>query len=188
MDQNNPNNQQNQVVIRFMAGVNDQTVNLLITNIENKIREGKNNFLLLISSPGGFVAPGIAVFNYLKSLPINIETHNFGNVDSIASMLYCCGSKRTCSENASFLIHSVAWNGNGGFEEKRLKEFVKGLQVDRKNISEIIAKSCNKNQKQIQKIMFIGSHLDAEKAKKLGLVHEIKEPKINSGSEIISII
>lgn len=178
-------NQANKVIIRFMGDINPQTTNILINTIENKIRENKNDFLFLISSHGGDVPSGISIYNYLKNLSINIETHNFGIVESIASLLYCCGSKRSSSKTASFLIHGINWNGGG--DEKQINEVAKTLKTYREHISDIISKNCNKSSKQIQKMMFNNSRLNAEEAKKIGLVDEIKELNIDTNTEIISI-
>ncbi len=178
-----------QIAIRFLAEVNQQSINTLISIVEAKMREGIKSFKILISSPGGTVFHGISAYNFLKGIPANIETYNFGTIDSIATVIYCAGSKRVCVPNARFLIHSVGWNTAGSvrFEEKQLKEQLKSLAIDRENIAKIIASICKKNQKEIEKLMFKGTTFNPEQAKKFGLVQEINEVLLPEGTEIIGI-
>lgn len=169
---------ENRKIIRFLAEVNQQSANALIGVVENLIRNKTKNILLLISSPGGSVFHGVSVYNFLKRAPVNIETCNFGSVDSIASVIYCAGSKRYCVPNARFLIHSISFNiqGNASFDEKKLNEVISSLKIDRENIAKII-----------EKIMFEGKTYNPEEAKSFGLVTEIKEKLFEEGEEIIGI-
>lgn len=180
---------ENRRIIRFLAEVNQQSVTALISVTEDLIRKGIKNILLLISSPGGSVFHGVSVYNFLKGAPINIETCNFGSIDSIASVIYCAGSKRYCVPNARFLIHSISFNtqGNASFEEKKLNEIMGGLKLDRENIAKIIAKNCSKTQDDIEKIMFEGKTYSPDEAKTFGFVTEIKEKLFEEGEEIIGI-
>ena len=75
------------VVIRFFAPVIDTTVNTLLSAIDEKMKQGIRDFIILISSPGGSVIHGLSAYNYLKGLPAVITTHNFGSVDSIGIVL-----------------------------------------------------------------------------------------------------
>lgn len=178
-----------QVVIRFMAEVNQQSVNALMSCIEAKLREGIKNFKILISSSGGSVFHGISAYNFLKGIPAKVETHNFGSVDSIATVIFCAGSKRSCVPDARFLIHGVGLTlaGPTMLEAKRIREHLAGLEIDSKNIAKIIAKNCNKTQKKIEKIMFAGKTLNPKEAKQFDLVDEISNILLPEKAEIIGI-
>jgi ATP-dependent Clp protease protease subunit len=179
----------NRKIIRFLSEINQQSANLLISVVEDLIRKGHKDILLLISSPGGSVFHGVSLYNFLKRSPINLETCNFGSVDSIATVVYCAGSKRYCVPNARFLIHSISFNiqGNASFEEKKLNEIINGLKLDRENIAKIIAENCKKKTEEIEKIMFEGKTYNPEEAKSFGLVTDIKEKLFEEGEEIIGI-
>ena len=82
------------IIIKFFAPVLEPTVNDLMNALDQKMGEGVKDFVILISTPGGSVFHGLSAYNYLKGLPANIITHNFGSVDSIGLVLFCGGSKR----------------------------------------------------------------------------------------------
>jgi ATP-dependent Clp protease protease subunit len=177
------------VVIRFFAPVIDATVNALMSAVDQKMKQGAQDFIILISSPGGSVAHGLSAYNYLKGLPGSITTHNFGSVDSVAIVLYCAGSKRLSVPQARFLLHgvSVQFVGEQNLEEKLLEERLKGLRIDTENIAKVIAANTGKNVKDITDAMIERTTLNPEEAQSWGLVHEIKSELFEAGSEVIAI-
>jgi len=177
------------VVIKFFAPVIDVTINALMNVIDQKMKQGVTNFIILISSPGGSVFHGLSAYNYLKGLPATITTHNFGSVDSIGVILYCGGSKRLSVPQARFLIHGVNVNfpQKASLEEKQLEEKLKGLKIDIENISKVIAENTGKNVEDVTNAMLERTTLNPDEAKSWGLVHEIKSKLFEIGSEVISI-
>ncbi len=176
-------------VVRFLAEINQQSANALMGVVEKLIREGREDMLLLISSPGGSVFHGLSIYNFLKRAPINIETCNFGSIDSIASVVYCAGEKKYSLPNARFLMHSISFNvrAETRFEEKKIREIAGNLKTDRENISAIIAENSKKTQEEIEEIMFEGTTYNAKEAKTFGLVDKIVEELFDEDEEIIGI-
>lgn len=176
------------VVIRFFAPVIDVTVNALLNTIDQKMKQGVTQFILLISSPGGNVLQGLSAYNYLKGLPITITTHNFGSVDSIGVVLFCGGSKRLSVPQARFLLHGVsAGFQNERLEEKQLEERLKGLKIDLENIAKVIAANTGKTVQDVTNAMLERTTLNPDEAKAWGLVQEVKSELFEAGSEVISI-
>jgi len=177
------------VVIRFFAPVIDATVNTLMSTIDQKMKQGAKEFIILISSPGGSVIHGLSAYNYLKGLPASIITHNFGSVDSIGVVIYCAGSKRLSVPQARFLFHgvNVQFRGEQNLEEKLLEERLNGLRMDMENIAKIIAANTGKDVKDITDAMIERTTLNPEEAQSWGLVHEIKSELFEEGSEVIAI-
>jgi ATP-dependent protease ClpP protease subunit len=177
------------VVIRFFAPVIDVTINALMSAVDEKMKQGAKEFIILISSPGGSVIHGLSAYNYLKGLPASITTHNFGSVDSIGIVIYCAGSRRLSVPQARFLFHgvNVQFRGEQNLDEKLLEERLKGLRIDMENIAKIIAANTGKSVKDITDAMIERTTLNAEEAQLWGLVHEIKSELFEAGSEVIAI-
>lgn len=177
------------IVIKFFAPVIDATVNALMNAIDQKMKQGIRDFTILISSPGGSVVHGLSTYNYLKGLPANIITHNFGSVDSIGIVLYCAGAKRLSVPQARFLLHGVStqFTSNQSLEEKQLEEKLKGLKIDIENIAKVIAANTGKSVEFVTNAMIERTTLNPEEAKSWGLVNEIKSQLFEAGSEVISI-
>ena len=176
------------IVIRFFAPVIDVTINTLMITIDQHMKRGTTEFIILLSSPGGSVLHGLSAYNYLKGLPAKITTHNFGSVDSIGVVLFCAGSRRLSVPQARFLLHGVsAGFRNERLEEPQLEERLKGLKIDIENIAKVIAQNSNKTANEIAQAMLERTALNPQEAKSWGLVHDIKYELFEPGSEVISI-
>jgi ATP-dependent Clp protease protease subunit len=180
---------QQTVYIRYFGPIDDERVKKLMTTLEQKLKEGIEQFMILISSPGGQVSPGVSAYNFLKGIPAEVITHNFGSIDSMAVCLFCAGSKRLCVPHGRFLIHGIGFNVSAGsrFDEKSLGEHITRLKNERETICRIIADNTRKKLEDVEQDMFNGITLTAEQAKDYGLVHEIKSELFEKGAEVISI-
>lgn len=127
--------------------------------------------------------------HYLKGIPAQVVTHNFGSVDSIGVVLFCAGSTRITVPNARFLLHGVTAGFQQGerLEEKQLEERLKGLQIDMLNIARVIAASTGKTVEAVNTAMLDRTTLDPEQATQWGLAHQIKSELFEPGSEVIAI-
>ncbi len=177
------------VYIKFFANVTGASANALMTTIDQQIGKGKTKIVLLISTPGGSVFHGISIYNYLKGIPVTIETHNFGSIDSIGNIIYVAGEKRFSVPDARFLIHPVAVNfgQNQSIEEKKLEEHLKGLKIDQDNIARIIGKEVSKTTDEILSAMHNRTTMSPDQAKEYGLVHEIKSELYPKGATVFGI-
>lgn len=176
------------LVIKFFAPVVDATINALMRVIDEHMGKGVGQFILLISSPGGSVFHGLSAYNYLKGLPVEISTHNFGSVDSIGVVLFCGGSRRFCVPQARFLLHGASVSfANERLEEKQLEERLKGLRIDIENIAKIIAANTGRGVDQVTAAMLERITLNPEEARDWGLVHQIKADLFEAGSQVVSI-
>jgi len=167
----------------------DATVNALMSAVDQRIKQGVREFILLVSSPGGSVVHGLSAYNYLKGLPVSITTHNFGSVDSIGIVVYCAGSRRLSVPQARFLFHgvNVQFRGEQNLDEKLLEERLGGLRIDVENIAGVIAANTGKKTEDITGAMIERMVLNPEQAQSWGLVHEIKSELFEAGSEVIAI-
>ena len=175
--------------IRFMAPMNPQTVDRLIRAVDDKYAKGYTKVHLLISSPGGTVFHGISLYNFLRGMPMDVATYNFGSVDSIGVILFCAGKERFSAPNARFLIHDVRvfHSGNFSFDERQTDEMLKGLKIDKENIANIISDTTGTAQKEIIKMMHDRTTFSPTEAKAFGLVTEIKHELVPRGAELITI-
>jgi len=175
--------------IRYYAPVDENHVKRLMEVVEQKLKEGTTRFVILISSPGGNVFQGLSAYNFLKGIPAEVITYNFGSVVSMALVLYCAGSRRLSAPHATFLLHGVQANFPQGasFEEKQLEERLKALQLDIENIAGVVAANVGKSEEEVTKAMLERTTLNPEQAVKFGLVHEITERLFDKSVELISI-
>jgi len=185
---NNATQKKKTAYINFFGQINPQSTAHLMSVIQQKLKDGVERFVILISSGGGQVRSGISAYNFLKGIPAEVITHNYGDVSSVAIVLFCAGSKRMCVPNARFLLHGIVLNvEKTRFNEKSLTERLKGLKIDRENIAKVIAANSDKTEEEVDEDMLEGITLNPHEAIEYGLVHDIKPELIEKGAELITI-
>jgi len=175
--------------IKFYAQVTGNTSIQLQQTVENMMRQGLTNLHLLLSTPGGSVHDGISIYNFLKGLPIEVNTYNFGSVDSIGVVIFCAGQNRYSVPHARFLLHPVSMQvlANQTFDEPLIAERLNALKSDQSNIAKVISATINKSVTEVQNLIHARTSLEPEQAQQAGLVTEIKSGLIPSGANLFSI-
>ena len=176
--------------IRFLAAVNGPSVEAILRTIDSKVKDGYSRLHIMLNSPGGSVAHGLVLYNVLRSLSIDVYTYNIGSVDSIGVVIFCSGDKRYSVPNTRFLIHPVQLNFNApqSFDEHKLNELRKSLQIDQKDIIGVIAQTTGKSVDDIAKKIHDWATFNSQEAKQYGLIDDIVQMSfIPLGAEIISI-
>lgn len=178
-----------EIYVRFMAPIIPQSTAQLFNALDHAIKTKAERISIMISSPGGSVFHGLSAYNFLRGMPIEIHTYNFGSVDSIGVVVFCAGSKRYSVPHARFLIHGVQLNvqGNATFDEKTVEEHLKGIKIDQENIARVISDTTGKPIHKIEEDMNLRTTLTPSQAKDYGLVHEIKSELFPLEAQLIVI-
>lgn len=175
--------------IRFLAPVNNQTSDQLFRAIDDQLKQGTTKIRLLLSTPGGSVFHGLSIHNFLRGLPIEVDTYNFGSVDSIGVVIFSSGTKRFTVPHSRFLLHGVKFNVSGktSMDEVQLGEYLKSLQIDQHNVAKVIADTTNKTVAEIESDMNSRITLNPEQAQQYGLVHNVKVNLLEPGMQLTTI-
>ena len=141
-----------------------------------------------ISSPGGSVAAGMILHNYIKSLPCKLIMHNIGSVDSIATIVFLSGEERYANPNSSFLFHGIVTNfpAQTSMTMFQLKERLSGLEVDQNKISNAITELTRISKTELDELFLQGEVKSPEFALEKGFIHEIKEMVLPKDAAVFS--
>ena len=175
--------------VSFLAEINPTTTEALIGTIGGQLQNGFNELHLLLSTPGGNVREGIALYNMLTALPLKVITYNVGSVNSIGNVIYLAGSERYANRTSSFMFHGVGFDiANTRFEEKQLIEQLEGLRNDQSLISEIITRRTKIRTSEVNRLFLRTAFLRADEAKARGIVHQIRDIKVPKGATFIQLV
>ena len=179
----------NELYVRFMAPVIPDTTAQLFQVLDAAIQSKVERLHLMISSPGGTVFHGLSIYNFLRGMPLETYTYNFGSVDSIGVVIFCAGKRRSSVPHARFLIHGVQFNvqGNAVFDEKQLEEHLKSVKIDQENIARVIADTTGKPLHKIEEDMNNRTTLNPTQAKDYGLVHDVQSTLFPAAAKLAVI-
>lgn len=171
-----------------LDGINAVCVRTIMESILFQINKTVKHLYFIVSTNGGSVPHGIALYNVLRTLPFDITMHNISNVDSIGNVVFLAADKRYATPNATFMIHPVQstfQNKNGDINV--LKEKISAVEADEKRIKEIFLKRTSIPSTELKKYFHTGAVQTASHALKSGLIHEIRDIFIDPDAQIILV-
>lgn len=160
------------LTLNFMGRINSENVK----SVQDLIKGQTNpieSLIVNISSDGGEVTYGIALYNYLKSMPFPVYTHNLGDVSSAAVLLYLAGEIRTAAPNSRFMIHPLTIELNGNFVCHQVEEHLQILSINIQNYASIVRKETNSLNSKADIETFLRSKslvLDSTHAQEYGII------------------
>lgn len=129
-------------VVHFSGLVNGATCQALRNTCLQALQQKATELRLHFSSEGGSTFHGFALYGFLRSLPVPLITHNIGNVESIAVVVFLAGARRLTCPHGRFLLHALHWDfGAGSVDHARLREYVSSLNNDLDRFVEIFDRS-----------------------------------------------
>lgn len=174
--------------VTFLHAVQPPAARALINTLQGLVYgEGVTSVYLLMSTPGGAVDEGILLFNTLRALPIELTTHNIGNVDSIGNVVFLAGSKRLANPNATFMWHGVGFDVTNPqrFELKNVRDMLNGIEAHTSRMAGTIAACTTLTKEQIHELFLQASTKDAVYAKAHGIVHEVADAQVPPGMRLV---
>lgn len=133
-----------------------------------------------ISSYGGDVSEGLAIYNSLKNHKAKVITVNDGFACSIASVVFCAGDERKMNEASLFMIHN-AWSfacGNAGDMRKAADDLDKITEASER----IYEKTSNLSLEKIKEYMDKETWFSPDECLEYGFATEIIKDESNEKS------
>jgi ATP-dependent protease ClpP protease subunit len=178
------------VYISFSAEINPNTTEALIALVAQQINNQVREIYLMLSTPGGSVMNGLNLYNFLRGLPIKVITHNIGNVDSIGNAIFLAGEERYACPHSTFMFHGVGIDVTAPcrFEEKVLRERLHAVLADQSRIGSIIGERTALKGGQVRSLFKEARTKDADYARRVGIVHDVRDVTIAPGTPIFSLV
>jgi len=127
---------------------------------------------LHISSYGGDVYSMLGLVDYLRLLPVKVNTVALGTCMSAASVLLACGTgERRMTKHSTVMVHE-----GSAFEAGKVGDVMKGvdhLKVLQKDINELLAEVTNKDSTFWELTQRNDCYLSAEQCLEYGIIDKI---------------
>lgn len=174
----------------FTAEINQNTTESLIQTLVKIAEHNIPKVYLAFSTPGGFVADGITLYNFLLGTPFELTIHNIGNVDSIGNAIFLAGDKRYACEHSTFMFHGVVFTNPqvARFERKHILEMLDGVTADERRIGSIICEHSRVTKQEVEGFFRETQTITAKLAHDRGIVHEVREFQLPLGVPTFSFV
>lgn len=121
----------------FSDQISQASVQRIFNTVGVACNGGVRHAHILFQSSGGFIADGIALYNFFRTIPIELTLYNAGSVQSIATVAFLGAAHRKASAVASFQIH-MSSSPQLAANASQLEGLVEGVGIDDARTEEIL--------------------------------------------------
>ncbi len=161
-------------IVFLGEAIDDHTANIIIAQLLFLDAEDKNKDIkFYINSPGGSVVSGLAIYDTMQYIKSDVSTICVGMAASMASILLAAGTpgKRLALPNSEIMIHQVMGGFDGQASDVKIQ--AEHILKIKDKMNKILAKHTGKKLAEIEKDSDRDFFMDAETAKKYGIVDKI---------------
>jgi len=178
------------VYVNFFSPITEESANKFMAACVNIMRIEKPKAVhFLFASSGGNVDAGIAIYNYLRSLPMKIIMHNNGSINSISNVIFHAADERSATPHATFFFHGVTVPPpTTDLNRARLHELLKQIDVLESKMSTILSERCRLTSSELRDLFTSGESKDTQFALDKGLIQSVREVSIPADAKVYSLL
>jgi ATP-dependent protease ClpP protease subunit len=170
----------------FCGSIDPQAVQRLFGGLTLATTQGVKRFHLLFQSSGGIVGDGVCLYNFFKSLTIDLILYNVGSVASIATISYLGAKHRKTSARALFMLHRTHFSPQGA-KAKTLKTMADTADLEDERTEAILRSCVNFSDEHWKTLDVADLYFTGEDAVKVGIATEVGEFSPPPGAMIYNI-
>jgi len=161
-------------VIFLVGQVEDYMANLIVAQLLFLESENPDKDIhLYINSPGGSVTAGMSIYDTIQFIKSDVSTYCIGQAASMGALLLAGGAakKRYCLPHSRVMIHQPL----GGFQGQAsdIEIHAREIITIKEKLNKVLAHHTGQPLKQVVKDTDRDNFMDADEAKKYGLIDEV---------------
>ena len=162
----------------WVAGpVNDQMSTIVQAQLMFLSNTANEDITMHVDSPGGSVKSGLSMVDVMDYIPCDIKTVNTGMAASMGSVLLGAGTKgkRSSLKHSTTMLHQSSGGFSGNIQDAKV-DWAEWQKVN-EELFVLLGSYCGKTAEQVKNDATRDFWLNAEEAKKYGIIDEIIKPK-----------
>jgi ATP-dependent Clp protease protease subunit len=170
-------------IVHFIGPINATTACTVRNLCLQALQSGASEIELHMSTEGGNMTAGFALYFFLKSLPLPLTIFNVGSIESVGVAIFLAGHKRYACPGTRFLIHPLHW-GFGNLvaaDHARISEWRDCLDFDAERYAAIFDEATHgaPARADIRGYLTGSSRIfTAEQAVDAGIIHEARQARL----------
>lgn len=162
-------------IILLSEEINNNTATSIIAQLLFLDAESNEPITMYISSPGGSVDSGLAIYDVMHSIKSPVKTVAVGMAASMAAFLLSSGTPgmRYALPNSTVMVHQPLGGAQGQATEIQI--VAKRILFLREKMYKIMAHNCHSDFDTIAEACERDNYLTAEQALKMGFIDKIVE-------------
>ena len=164
----------NESIIFLTGEIDDAVANTVIAQLLFlEHQDPKKDIQMYINSPGGFIFAGMAIYDTMQLIKPAVSTICVGMAASMGAVILSGGEKgkRFMLPHSEVMIHQPSGGAQGQSSDMEIS--VKKILAQKESLYKILAANTGKKKEVIEKDADRDYWMNAEEAKKYGLVDKI---------------
>jgi ATP-dependent Clp protease protease subunit len=170
----------------FCGQIDQAAVQRIFQTLTTAIGNRFSHFHLLFQSTGGYVGDGVCLYNFFRSLPIDLTLYNVGSIQSIGVVAYLGAKHRKTSARATFMIHRTFFSPQIATSHS-LKASLEALSLDDARTESILRDHLRLPEEKWNALKSEDLFFSGEEAIRLGFADEFGEFSAPPGNLIFNI-
>lgn len=166
-------------IILLNGEINDNTANIVVSELLYLDSINHNDICIYINSPGGSITSGMAIYDTMNYIKSDVSTICIGMAASMAAFILSSGKKgkRYALPNSEVMIHQPLGGAQGQATEIKIAA-TRILKLKDK-LNKILSENTGKDLKIIENDTERDYFLDSNEAKEYGIVDDILKSQVN---------
>jgi ATP-dependent Clp protease protease subunit len=170
-------------IVHFIGPINHNSASTVRNLCLQALQNGASEIELHMSTEGGNMTAGFALYFFLKSLPLPLTTYNVGSVESVGVVIFLAGQKRYACPRTRFLVHPLHWGFGAqvAADHARVSEWRDCLDFDAERYACIFEEATKGAglQGDIRTHLFGNARIfDCEQALQAGIIHKCQQARL----------
>jgi ATP-dependent Clp protease protease subunit len=175
------------VYAAFCGDIAQVTAAKVVAGLTNAMGAKSKHVHLLFQTAGGYVGDGVFLYNFFRTIPIELTLYNVGQISSAGVIAYLGAKRRKTARNATFMLHRSASSPQFATSAK-LGHVAKTLILDDERTETIIRDHVKFPPELWAKIENHDIYITGEEAVKFGVADEIAEFAPPLGTQVFNIL
>lgn len=160
-------------IILLTGEINDNTANIIVSELLYLDSINHNDISIYINSPGGSITSGMAIYDTMNYIKSDVSTICIGMAASMAAFLLSSGKKgkRFILPNSEVMIHQPLGGAQGQATE--IKIAAERILKLKGKLNRILADNTGKPLDKIENDTERDYFMDAKESKEYGIIDEI---------------
>ena len=166
----------------FLVGqIEEKSIEIIAELFSISRANSKTPINLFLSSGGGEEDSGFAIFDAIRGIPNEVRIFGYGQVSSIAALIFQAGDKRYLSPNSVYMMHNGSVVINDTIDFDKIEELSNFYKANNKRYYAAISGRTGKTDKEIEKLCGDEKFFSATEAVEAGFADSICEELLKCG-------
>ena len=171
----------------FCGDINQANAQKIVNSLTAAMGMKVKHVHALFQTAGGYVGDGVFLYNFFRTIPIELTLYNCGQISSAGVVAYLGARNRKTTRSATFMLHKST-NSPQFATASQLHHLGKNLILDDERTEDIVRSHVNLPVELWDALKHHDIYLSGKEAAECGLANAIEEFSPPAGTQVYNLL